>query len=353
MSKVILIDPCLDPRWDRFVESHPFGWVAHLSAWKRVLESTFPHMKGHYLSLVDDKGDIQAGLPLFEVRSPITGNRLVSIPFATLCDPLVSQQGQFHVLVQCAKMLLGGLDGGYVEVRAHHSSPLLSDKDLRPRSLYSCHYLDLAPPPELLFRSFHRHGVRYMINKAERYPFELSAAENPAHLREFYELYVCTRRRLGLPPQPYSFFSELWKKLGPRDAILILLARIEGKAVAGLMLFRFRNRMSAEALGLKESSIDRAPSFFLFWEAIKLAREQGCKVFDMGRTALDNHGLMTFKNRWGTKVVDLPQYYVFNGNRPPRPPLSPSLIPALRRVCSRLPMPIFELLGRACYRHMG
>ncbi len=335
------------------MENHPFGWVTHLSAWKRVLESTFPHMRGHYLALLDRKGEIQAGLPLFEVRSPITGNRLVSIPFATLCDPLVTQHEDFEVLMQHAKSLLHSIGGGSLELRTHHSSPLVYDKDLNPRFLYKCHYLDLTLPLDEVFHSFHRHGVRYMINKAKRYHFELGMVEKHADVREFYNLYLSTRSRLGLPPQPYSFFIELWRQLRPRQAILILLARVEEKPVAGLMLFRFRNRMSAETVGLKESYKDRAPYFYLFWEAIKLAREQGYKVFDMGRTALDNHGLMTFKNRWGTKVVDLPQYYMFNGKKPNRKPLLPSYIPLLRRICSRLPMPVFELLGRACYRHMG
>ena len=38
----------------------------------------------------DDGRALRAGLPVYEVRSWLTGNRLVAAPFATLCDPLVS-----------------------------------------------------------------------------------------------------------------------------------------------------------------------------------------------------------------------------------------------------------------------
>ena len=33
-EEVIEIDPLKDPRWDTFVENHPFGWIVHLSGWK-------------------------------------------------------------------------------------------------------------------------------------------------------------------------------------------------------------------------------------------------------------------------------------------------------------------------------
>lgn len=353
MCRVILIDPSLDERWDAFVDRHPWGWVTHLSGWKRALERAFPHIKGHYLALVDDAGEIQAGLPLFEVRSRLTGNRLVSIPFATLCDALVTDGEQLHSLMLFARVLVYKLRVDYVELRTHHSSDLMYGQRLFSQRTYVSHYLDLAPPIEQIFVSFHRHGVRYMINKARRFPFELSLVRDSGGVKDFYKLYVCTRKRLGLPPQPYSFFQQLWENFGPEEKILFLLARLEGKTLGGLMLFRFKDRMSAEAIGLQESERGKGPHFYLFWEAIKLARENGCKVFDMGRTAVDNKGLMTFKSRWGMKIVELPQFFLYNGKAPISTRIFPSRTPGLRKVCSALPLPIFKALGKACYRHMG
>ena len=47
-------------------------------------------------------------------------------------------------------------------------------------------------------------------------------------------------------------------------------------------------------------------NYFGVWEAIKLAHSEGYKIFDFGRTGINNDGLMSFKSRWGAKVVDLP-----------------------------------------------
>ena len=38
MNTLQSIDPLKDSRWDGFVAGHPFGWVCHLSGWKKVLE---------------------------------------------------------------------------------------------------------------------------------------------------------------------------------------------------------------------------------------------------------------------------------------------------------------------------
>src|ERR1700733_7670137 len=71
----------LETEWDAFVFGHPVGSVYHTSAWKRVLEQAFPHIRGRVLVLRRaDSDQIQGGLPVYKVSSWLLGNRLVSIP---------------------------------------------------------------------------------------------------------------------------------------------------------------------------------------------------------------------------------------------------------------------------------
>jgi hypothetical protein len=68
------------------MSTHPLGLVYHLSAWKFVLDDTFPHIRGKFLVLSDAAtGEIQAGLPVYAVKSWLLGNRTVSVPFALHC----------------------------------------------------------------------------------------------------------------------------------------------------------------------------------------------------------------------------------------------------------------------------
>ncbi len=308
-------------------------------------------MKGHYLALVDQYGEIQAGLPLFEVRSPITGNRLVSIPFATLCDPLAQTKIQWDTLLDKAMDLAKRTKASRMEIRAHSNPALLSDPNLTPHRRFKNHYLLLNKPPEELFRSFRPLVVRY-IKKASKLACDIKQGETEEEVRSFYRLYTTTRKRLGLPPQPLRFFLSLWRELGP-EKIRFLLADVDGKWVGAVMLLAFRDRVSWEAVGLLNEARSSGIGNLLLWEAIKKAHLEGRKIFDFGRTAKDNQGLMAFKSRWGTQVMDLPQFYWWNGRRPKKDlSLTPSM-GHLRALCSRLPKPLFSALGALCYKHMG
>lgn len=139
--RVTLLNPCFDPRWDAFVQAHPFGWVTHLSAWKRLLEAAFPHIRGHYLALVDQDGNIQAGLPIFEVRGPLRGTRLVSIPHATLSDPLVNGKDQMQLLLDEAKKIMGGLGANTLEIRTTKGNHYLEESEFTQDKHFKYHFL--------------------------------------------------------------------------------------------------------------------------------------------------------------------------------------------------------------------
>ena len=128
-------------------------------------------------------------------------------------------------------------------------------------------------------------------------------------LSDFYSLYVGTRKHLGLPPQPYGFIRSLWKTFAPSGAVEILAAELDGRQVAGILLLKYRERVSVEYSVHDERYRDLSPVHFLFWEAMKMSRAGGYRIFDLGRTAASNKSLMDFKRRWGTQVVDLPEFH--------------------------------------------
>ena len=139
-----LIDPITDPRWDKFVENHPFGWIYHLSGWKKVLEQSFNHMKGYYFALIDENDGIKAGLPIYEVKSWLTGNRLVSIPFATLCNPLISTSEEMTELLKAVMEFSRDRNISYLEIRTLFSTSLVQASDkLNRTDAYMHNYLPL------------------------------------------------------------------------------------------------------------------------------------------------------------------------------------------------------------------
>ena len=110
-------------RWDAFVDAHPLGGLAQTSAWQRLLEGSFSHIHGRICAMVDDESQaIVAGIPVYTVRSWLLGNRVVSVPFATLSDPLVSDADQLDALLVRVKKLVAETSARYLEIRTLNSS---------------------------------------------------------------------------------------------------------------------------------------------------------------------------------------------------------------------------------------
>lgn len=355
MGSVSILDPAQMHRWDDFVRSHPHGLIGHLSGWREVLERSFSHIKGFFLVLPDATGgEIRAGVPLYLVSSLLTGRRLVSIPFATLSDPLVSSCADLEQLLGAAHNLRAEVKASRVEIRTLASAHLMADSGYRRVDIFKHHFLTLDAPVEHLLKRLHRTSIRSAVKHCEQNGLVLNSDCSEEALKGFFHLYVGNRKRLGLPPQPFSLFQNLRQEFAPSGQIKLLHAFFSGKPVAGLILFEFKNRVSAEFIGVDDRYKHLNPGHFLFWQAIRQARNDGYEIFDFGRTSLHNTGLMDFKRRWGTVVSDLPQFW-YPANHTlslenPEKSLKYCLIQAVVR---KTPEGLLPFLGKLCYRHMG
>ena len=348
------LEPRDEPRWDEFVENHPLALVSQTSSWKRILELSFSHIRGRFLALCNDENRIVAGLPVYTVKSRILGNRVVCVPFGTLCDPLVSSGRELRQLLDALQESLGDLGCKRAELRTFRAADFVRETGLKAASHYKHHYLPLEQPLEALERSFHSTSVRQMIRKAHREGFAMQPGTTEDDLRVFYRLFVGTRRTLGLPPIPFRFFHHLWNELEPRGKAMLLLAQNRGKTVGAALLLRFNSICAVEFLGDIPEWRRMGVIQFVYWEAIKHALHHGDEVFSFGRTSSRNKGLLTFKKRWGTREEEITSFALpsceYGDHRPVELSWQYQLVSA---VCRHVPLPLNRLIGEACYRHMG
>jgi CelD/BcsL family acetyltransferase involved in cellulose biosynthesis len=342
-------------RWDAFVAGHPFGFVYHLSRWCRVLESSFSHIKGRFLGLVNEhSGEVMAGLPVYEVRSWLTGNRLVSIPFSSFCDPLISSPDHMPALMSRLLELFRAAKASSISLRTLHSPSFISDREFAVSRFFQHHYLPLDREPEKLLKLFNVSNVRRRIARAEKSHLELRRGASESDVRAFYQLFVKSRRRQRLPPIPYRFFRSLWTQFGSSGELELTFALHGPDTVAGMIMLKYKHVATVEFIADDKTHRDLSPNHFLYWEAIKKAWLEGYRVFSFGRTSPHNKTLLTFKSRWGTKVSDLPEYFYPHdvGERMTQDDSSWKYR-AVGAMTDVLPESLFRLLGEACYRHMG
>lgn len=355
MSLVTFIDLRQDRRWDDFVAAHPNGLICHLSGWKQVLEQSFSHIKGFYLALIDPaSGDLLAGLPVYLVNSFVTGKRLVSIPFATLSDPLAASDSEIRQLLSASQKLAIDAGASRIEIRTQASARMMNNSGFCRIDSFKHHFLVLDEPAELLARRFARKSIDSTLKQCKRHGLKLANDCNYDGLSVFFSLYVKTRKRLGLPPQPFRLFENLWQVFAPSGKLQLLHASYGKRVIASMLLLKFKDRVSWEFIGDHPEFRHLHPTHFLVWEAIKLSCAEGYKVFDFGRTAVTNIGLMDFKRRWGTVVGDLPQFWFPPHSNGAKALASETMkYRVFKRLMQSTPEALLPLVGKLCYRHMG
>ena len=320
-----------------------------------VLESTFGHICGEFCVIEDDQtGEIMGGLPVYTVKSWLLGNRLVSVPFAALCDPLVSSTEDIACLLPHVVDLGNRTSARYIEIRTLKSTALVREPRLRASHSYIHHFVRLNRSRKEIRASFGRTSVRQMIAKAEKQGFELGEGNDLSDVVVFYRLLCQTRRRLSLPPIPYRFFRNLWDTLAPLGRVVLLMARHRGATAGAVMALKWKGTFALEYVGDDERYRKSGTIQFLYWEAMKRAIDEGYGVFSFGRTYRSNKGLVESKTHWGTTAEDLCTFFYPETTHKDAEDREASWqYKLIKRLSRTLPDPGLRLLGEFCYRHMG
>lgn len=231
--------------------------------------------------------------------------------------------------------------------------------ELRPRSVavadlpegasYHLHTLNLARPAEQIFDGFHRSSTQRAIRRAEREGLTYEAGRSERLLSSFYALLRLTRRRHGLPPQPLEWFKNLVACLGDRLAIHV--ACDDGLPIASILTLSFKKTMVYKYGGSDERYHRLGGMPFLFWQVIQQAKAQNIEELDLGRSDLDQPGLVAFKDHLGA-VRSALTYYT-SRKRHTRRVRDGAVAAALHAVVARLPDAALDFTGRLLYRHLN
>jgi CelD/BcsL family acetyltransferase involved in cellulose biosynthesis len=341
------IDPLQDPRWKVLIERHPGASIFHRVEWLRALQSCYGYVP-RALSFSPPGSPLQSGLVFCEVRSLLTGNRFVSLPFSDHCEVLVSEPEQLAgFLTDMAERVDQGR-WNYFEIRPILSKPLDSQKHLGISNTYYFHRIDLHSSEEIIFKSLHKDCVQRKIRRAEREKLRYEAGTSDTLLKHFYKLMIMTRRRQKVPPQPLKWFQSLIASLGGDLQIRIAF---QGDTPVASILTICGKKTMVYKYGCSDVRFNNlGATAMLFWKAIQEAKAKGIVEFDMGRSDLDNSGLVTFKEHWGS------QRSVLSYLRYPAPAASSGAERAIKhfqKVISVTPDTPLVMLGRLFYRHIG
>ena len=340
-----IVDPTTASDWDRLVASHGGFNFFHRAAWAKVLCRTYGH-RPLYLQCYRGTESV-ALVPMMEVASPFTGRRGVSLPFSDVCEPLVS--GEWGREFLTTKLLeLGHLrKWRYFELRGGRES---LPQSAVPAEKYYGHKLDLRIDLDRLFDSFHS-SVRRAIRKAEKTELVAETRTTWDAVTDFYKLHARTRRRHGLPPQPLSFFRNIYKEVIEAGLGFVVLARYRLRPIAAAVFFHSGDEALYKFGASDERLWNVRANNLVMWEGIKQLAGKGLKAMHFGRTDLTDDGLRRFKLSWGTKEQVI-EYFRFA--------IKTQVWDHIRRdgsglhnqLFGRLPLAVNHLAGTLVYRHL-
>jgi CelD/BcsL family acetyltransferase involved in cellulose biosynthesis len=342
-----------DPRWNDYVDRHPFGCIFHHSAWREVLLRSFPQLKPFYFMAENEDRNVVGAVPVMLVKSMLTGKRLVSLPFSLYNDPLVDSPEVFNQLRDSVCSQFHAQKTDFMVFRVRFAPSLFQTDHFHDFVGYKNHTLALDADPEKLMAGFQRKSVRKNIRKAERSGVRVTEVASEEDVRRFFDLNVHTRKKFGTPPQPFSFFRNMWNLLHPKGMIMVHLAWMGKEPVGGLLCLKYKKRVHAEYIGIDDRFQAYSPNMLLFWTAIQEACRQEYRFFEFGGTVASNEGLLLFKRRWGTVEEDIHHFY-YPKVRGFSSGLSTSWkYRAMAKVMKPMPKWLFIQTGKWMYRHLG
>ena len=345
LEGLVTVNPLQQAGWDALVAAHADAWFFHGTAWARVLQDTYGHVPVYMARFAG--GKLESLLPVMEVSSPWTGRRGVSLPFTDFSYPLKAPgygAGEMY-----DRMMAEGRARGwrYLECRS-------SDEDWQgssPSLVFFGHQLDLECGEELLFKNLDG-PMRRGIRKAEAAGLRIQIDDTLESVHTYYALHCQTRRRHGLPPQPFRFVLNLQRHMLQAGLGFIVTAWLERQPVAAVVFLQ-EGRQALYKFGASDYRFQHLrPNNLVMWAGIRQCAARGSESLHFGRTSVANEGLRRFKLAFGAREEEIK--YCKYDFRAGRFATDVDRVEGwFNRIFACLPPPWLRLAGRLIYPHLS
>jgi peptidoglycan pentaglycine glycine transferase (the first glycine) len=270
--------------WDRFVTDHPQGHILQSSPWGE-LKATFGWAVDRVALLAG--GQPVAGAQVLYRRLRGLAGSVAYVPRGPLVD--WNNRGQVQAL----------MDALEEHARARQAVALTLEPDLtdepghRERlaaaglvasplgTIQPCRTLivDLSGDDDAVLGRM-KPKTRYNIRLAHRKGVGVREGA-VADVAAFYRLMAATATRDRFAIHNLTYYEQTHRLFVARGWARLLLAEVEGEAVAALMAFSLGRRAWYFYGASGESHREKMPNYLLQWEAMRWSRSVGCTEYDL------------------------------------------------------------------------
>jgi len=297
------------------------------------------------LCVLDEAGNLTAGIPFCEVKGLSGKRKWVSLPFSDYCNPLAISNAALNDLEDGIFELASQQGVKQIEIRWDVGS----DSRFVSMSNAVLHTTSLVGSDRELFSRFKKTQVQQPITRALRDGLIAKIRSDEEAIDRYYALHLQTRRRLGIPVQPRSFFKIFYEEVvRPDRGFLVLVFHREFCISAGVFA-GYGGKLTYKYSASDQNSLHFHPNNLMLWTAMQEAIRRGFTTFDFGKTDADNAGLRQFKSGWGS--TERPLIYSYYPEAP-----SGDVSRAIRQrvlapVIRHSPKFVCRALGEMLYRY--
>jgi hypothetical protein len=298
-------NPVISTDWDSQIAGCSGNSIFHSAAWAKVLTGTYGFTPVYLAAGTNQKSF--SAMPLMEVKSWLTGKRGASLPYTDECVPL----GESDDIAAVAEQALHiGRSRNWKNVEFRSEKKIFGE--VAPSTTFFGHKLQLTDA-DSLFNRFES-SVRRAVRKAEKSEVKVEFSESFEAVRDFYRLHCLTRKKHGLPPQPFRFFQQIHEHIIGQKKGIVVTAKSFGHPIASAMFF-FNGLEAVYKFGASNKSEQQLrANNLVMWEAIKWFAANGVKMLRFGRTSCHNEGLRRYKLSWGAEEYRI-FYYQYDLRR--------------------------------------
>lgn len=344
--EIKILNPVQERDWNNLILKFDEYSFFHTKEWARLLVETYKFRSTYYT--VFENGELNAVIPIMEVKSWITGKRAVSLPFSDYCEPLFKKSGLSQILCREIIKNLKIQNNKYIEFRTSKDLYPFETKQYR-RDLR--HILKLDKNESELLKQCSENTKRN-IRMAAKENLSLKIQNDEIGITNFYNMMCETRKKHGLPPQPFSFFQNILDILITKGCGDILFALKDNNYISGAIYLKFGKKLLYKYGASHPQYLKYRGNHFVMWEAIKKYRDEGYEEFDFGETDLEHEGLKRFKRGWNANELSIytTRYSLEKENYLPVSPLTQGFH---TMIFSHLPISILKIIGDKLYKHIG
>ncbi len=336
------VNPLDYPGWDSLLTAHPDRNFFHSTAWASVLHETYRCSPVYFTVF---RGDCLAALlPVMEMDSWLTGRRGVALPFSDACEPLGDGSRSKDLI---AEVLHYGRerDWKYFECRGKLFN------QAQPFQTFFIHELKLFKDETHLFARV-KSAARGAVRKAEKSGVTIEISQTLEAVERYYSLHCQTRKKHGVPPQPFAFFQNIQKYVLAREKGIVVLARHRQNLIAGAIYFHFGEK-AIHKFGASDAAFqDFCGNNLVMWSAMKWYASKCVALLHFGRTSIGNEGLRKFKLGWGAEERQI-DYFRYDFRHDHFVTGKDGAVGWYNSVFRRAPVFASRMIGAALYRHVA